>query len=363
MDVVDVAMTAREPFDTLAPEFKVKINGSPLPQEAVADLIKVSVLDDVDAPGMFTITVIAWDTTQMKAKWIDDALFHEGNPVEIALGYRDKTSPLLSGEITGLEPDFPEVEPPTLTVRGYDRRHRLMRSRRSRSFTNCKDSDIVSQLASSANLRPKVEDSKVTLPYVLQHNQTDLEFLATRAHRINYEVVVTDRDLHFRPRKLDDAAELTLHREVELLEFRPRLTTLGQVPQLEVRGWDPAKKKEIVSQASVGDEPKLMAGSNSGPSATQRAFGTPKSTRVTSPVQSQEEADAMAKRGFAEMALGYIRADGVCIGEPRMRAGTVVKIEGIGDRFSGSYYVLSVEHSFRPKKGYRTYFSARRNAT
>jgi phage protein D len=46
-----------------------------------------------------------------------------------------------------------------------------------------------------------------------------------------------------------------------------------------------------------------------------------------------------------------------------MRAGTVVKIEGIGDRFSGSYYVLSVEHSFRPKKGYRTYFSARRNAT
>jgi phage protein D len=33
------------------------------------------------------------------------------------------------------------------------------------------------------------------LPYVLQHNQTDLEFLAVRARRINFEVVVTDRDL------------------------------------------------------------------------------------------------------------------------------------------------------------------------
>jgi phage protein D len=356
-------MTARDGLDTLAPEFRVRVNGASLPNEAVADLIRLSVLDDVDAPGMFAITIVAWDTTQMKAKWIDDKLFQEGNPVEIDFGYRDQTAISISGEITGLEPDFPEAQPPTLTIRGYDRRHRLMRSRHTRSFTNCKDSDIASQLASEANLRPSVEDSGVTLPYVLQHNQTDLEFLATRARRINFEVVVSGRDLHFRPRKVDDSATLTLHREVELLEFRPRLTTLGQVPQLEVRGWDPTKKQEIVGRAGVGDEPKLMEGSSSGPSVARRAFDTPKSSRVTSPVQSQDEADAMAKRGFAEMALGYIRADGICIGEPSMRAGTVVKVEGIGDRFSGSYYVLSVEHSFRPKKGFRTYFSARRNAT
>ena len=74
-------MTARDPFDTLAPEFAVQVNGSPLPKEAEADLIKVSVLDDVDAPGMFAITTVAWDTATMKAKWIDDALFREGNPV------------------------------------------------------------------------------------------------------------------------------------------------------------------------------------------------------------------------------------------------------------------------------------------
>lgn len=356
-------MTARDAFDTLAPEFTVKVNGSLLPNQATADLIKISILDDVDAPGMFAITIVGWDTTQMKAKWIDDPLFQEGNAVEIAFGYRDDRHNTITGEITGLEPDFPELKPPTLTIRGYDRRHRLMRSRRSRSFTNCKDSDIAAQLASEANLRPKVDDSGVKLPYVLQHNQTDLEFLAMRARRINFEIMVSDRDLLFRPRKIADAAELTLHREVELLEFRPRLTTVGQVPKLEVRGWDPAKKQEIVGRAGAGDEPHLMAGSKSGPAATQRAFDAGPSARVTSPVQSQDEADAMAKHGFAEMALGYIRADGLCIGEPRMRAGTVVKIEGIGARFSGSYYVLSVEHSFRPQKGYRTHFSARRNAT
>lgn len=356
-------MTARDPFDTLAPEFVIRINGSPLPNQAAADLIRISVVDDVDAPGMFAITVVAWDTTQMKPKWIDDPLFREGNPVEIAFGYRDRTVNALSGEITGLEPDFPEARPPTLTVRGYDRRHRLMRSRKTRSFTNCKESDIASRIASEAGLRPNVEDSGVTLPYVLQHNQTDLEFLMARAHRINFEVVVKDKDFFFRHRDIAGSTALTLHREVELLEFRPRLTTLGQLPQLEVRGWDPARKQEVVASAGLGDEPRLMGGRTSGPSIAQRAFGVPKGARVTMPVQSQEEADAIAKRGFAEMALSYIRADGICIGEPRMHAGSVVKIEGIGDRFSGSYYVTSVEHSFRPAKGYRTHFSARRNAT
>jgi phage protein D len=221
---------------------------------------------------------------------------------------------------------------------------------------------VASQIASDAGLRPQVEDSKVTLPYVLQHNQTDLDFLTTRARRINFEVSMKDRDLLFRPRKISDSAELTLHREVELLDFRPRLTSLGQVPTLEVRGWDPTEKREIIGTAGAGDEPRLMGGSRSGPSNSSKAFGTPASARVTSPVQSKDEADEMAKRGFGEMALAYIRAEGRCIGEPRLRAGTVVKIEGIGTRFSGSYYVTSTEHAFGPSKGYRTQFSARRNS-
>ncbi len=355
-------MTARDPFDTLAPEFTVRVNGQVLPNQAAADLIQLSVLDDVDAPSMFAVTIVAWDTTQMKPKWIDDALFREGNSLEIAFGYRDTTSTLISGEITSLEANFPESRPPTLTVRGYDRRHRLMRSRKTRSFTNSKDSDIASQVASEAGLKPQVEDSGVLLPYVLQHNQTDLEFLAMRASRINFEVVVRDRELIFRPRKIDGKAVLTLHREVELLEFYPRLSTICQVPQLEVRGWDPAQKKEIVGKAGMGDV-QAMEGSSSGPSATKRAFDTVASARVTSPVQSQDEADAMAKSAFAEMALGFIRANGVCIGDPRLRAGTVVQIESVGVRFSGPYYLTSVEHSFLPKKGYRTSISARRNAS
>ncbi|MGF6754541.1 phage late control D family protein [Paraburkholderia sp. GAS42] len=356
-------MNARSDFDTLAPEYALKVNGAALPLAAAADLISINVLDDVDAMGMFTFSLTCMDTVDMKVKWIDDDLFREGNPVEIELGYRDNRRILFSGEITGLEPAFLEDSPPTLTVRGYDRRHRLMRERKTRSYTNVKDSDIANQLAGGAGLKPEIEDTRVVLPYVLQHSQTDLEFLLGRAQRIDHEVVVDGHSLIYRPRKVKDSATLTLRREIELLEFRPRMSTMGQAQELVVRGWSPKDKREIVSRSGVGDEPSLMSGQSSGPASVQRVFGRTGSMMVRAPVQSQEEADLVAKQRFAEMALGYIRADGVCIGEPHLRAGIVVKIEGLGARFSGLYYVTATEQRFSIRNGYRTRFAARRNAT
>ena len=238
-----------------------------------------------------------------------------------------------------------------------------MRQRKTHSFINLKDSDIASQLAHQSGLDPRVEDSKVKLPYVLQHNQTDLEFLLWRARRIDYEVVVEGRTLLFRPRKIEKTAKLVLRRDIELLEFHPRMTTMGQVEELTVRGWNPKEKKEIVARSTAGDLSTVMGGTASGPSNVQRVFCRTGSTLVTMPVQSQEEADRIAKQRFSEIALGYVRAEGKCIGDPQLRAGIVIKIEGVGERFSGLYYLRAVEHRYSMQKGYRTAFSARRNAT
>lgn len=356
-------MSGRDAFNTLAPEIAIKVNGADLPTPAASDLIAAEVLDDVDAPGMFTLTFAAWDTAQMKPKWIDDSLFAVGGTVEVGVGYRDQVATLMKGEITGLEPDFPQDGPPTVTVRGHDLRHRLMRARRTRSYTQCKDSDIASRIASDCGLNPTVSDSGPTLPYVLQHNQTDLEFLAERARRIHFELQVQGTDLLFRPRQTEGSADLTLHREIELLSWRARLSSLGQVSSYEVRGWDPAQKKEIVGRAGLGDESRQMDGKSTGPAASDQAFHAAPSARVNAPVQGQDEADAMARHGFAEMALRYITSEAECIGDPRLRAGMLVRIEGVGERFGGLYYIVSVEHRFGAPRGFRSFFTARRNAS
>jgi phage protein D len=88
---------------------------------------------------------------------------------------------------------------PSVIVRGYDRRHRMQRARKTRTFVTQKDSDIASAVAREARLSVEAVDSTVIHDYVIQANQTDLEFLQERARRIQYEVFVTDKTLHFRP--------------------------------------------------------------------------------------------------------------------------------------------------------------------
>ncbi len=355
-------MTNPRDFDTLVPEVNLRINGNALSIDATSDLISVNVLEDVNAAGMFTFTLLSWDNKEMRVIWIDDDQFKEGNAVEVDMGYRDNMKTLFKGEITGLEPDFPHEQSPTLTVTGYDRRHRLMARRKTRTFLSMKDSEIAGQIAADWSLTPEVEDTRVTLDYVLQHNQTDFEFLQERARRIGHEMVVTDRVLHFRPRKSDGRAVLTLSRDVELLDFSARLTTMGQVEEVYVQGWSAKEKKDVVAKSRIGDE-RQMGGSASGPAATRRAFSGTGGTAVNTPVLSQAEADQLAQGWFGEMALSYVEGYGKCIGEPDLRAGILVDIEGVGRRFSGSYYVTSTEHSYRPTVGYRTSFAVRRNAT
>jgi phage protein D len=328
-------------------------------------ILYVSVHEDVEALGMFTVTLYAWDETKLSPMWVDDSLFREGNSVEIQMGFEGlSVTTRMVGEITGLEPEFSVTQAPTLTVRGYDRRHRLLRGYKTRSFTKVKDSEIARQIATEAGLTGRVVDSTVTLDYVLQQNQTDLDFLRERARRIGYEVVAEDTTLHFRPPRTNQAPTAVLSLDDTLIEFSPRLTTMTQVGEVIVRGWDRTQKQAIVAKASAGQETSLMGGNTSGPQAARRAFGTASGVIVQQPFSSKAEADQIALGRLNTQALAYISGEGVCNGgNPHVRAGEVVKIVGVGRRFSGLYYVTATAHTFSATAGYTTSFSVRRNAT
>jgi Bacteriophage probable baseplate hub protein len=345
-----------------APGFLIRVDGSELSPEAAADVISVSILEDLEAPAMFEMEMLNWDTAKLRMKWSDEDLFKPGKSTEIDLGYGDKRITLISGESTGLELLLAEKDLPRLVVRGYDRGHRLLRGRTTMTYTNMKDSDIANQVASDAGLSADVEDTSATLSYVIQHNQSDLEFLRERAARIGYEVRVQAKQLTFRARKNDQGEALTLDRERDLLEFYPRLTTVNQIGGISVRAWDPKQKQSLVGQAKVSDIGNKMGGANAGP-AVANWYGDTAALSTNRPVSSQGEADKLAAALLNKVALSHISGDGVCAGRTDLRAGINVKFEGLGTRFSGLYYVRSTTHRYTPHAGYRTEFRVERNAS
>lgn len=357
MAIADVKATSR-----LAPGFRVWINGGELPPPAANDVIGLSALQDVSAPGMCTLRILNRDRVNTRVSWSDDVLFSEGNEVEVLMGYSEELGPVFNGEITGLEPEFRSDEVPILTVRAHDRRHRLMRGRKTRTFTRVKDSDVAARVAREAGLTPEVTDTAAVLDYVLQANQTDLEFLEARARRLGFEVVVEGKTLRFRPHANTGAEVLTLSRDADLIEFYPRLTTLGQAGEVTVRGWSPKDKAAVVGRAGAFDVGGTMAGGLAGPAVADQAFGAASIASVDQPVFNQTEADRIAAGRLREMALASVTGEGVAVGRPDLKAGTVIRVEGFGRRFSGLYYLTSVCHTYLPGRGYRTAFTVRRNA-
>ncbi|NEO72511.1 contractile injection system protein, VgrG/Pvc8 family [Moorena sp. SIO3H5] len=348
----------------LVPNFEIIINGSPLPVEAKLHVISLTVDHDVKLPGMFTLELTHSDSKQEETTWInDEELFAIGNVVEVKLGYGDNLETLIIGEITGIDPEFAFDRLPRLTVRGYDRRHRLQRGKKTQTFLQQKDSDIAAKIARDAGFTAQVEDSQVVHEYILQAEQTDIEFLQERAKRINYEVVVEDKTLFFRPVGNAESEIITLSFEDDLIEFYPHLSSMGQITELTVRGWNPKEKQEIVAQAKVGDEVSTMGGQKSGAALVEDAFSTAVVQVSDRPVFTQAEADQFAKARFNNIALTLITGEGVCWGRTDLRAGKVIKIEGLGKRFNGQYYVTATVNHYHAQSGYRTHFTARRNST
>jgi len=349
--------------DAVIASLEIQINGTRLPPEAEADLFHLEVAEDLDTPSMFTLSLNAGDPATGEIKWADDRLFPLGAEVKIKAGFHPPLPELMVGEVTGLEPEYPARGPLLLTVRGFDRLHRLGRGRKSRTFQQMRDSDIAGQIAGDWGLTPDVEATAVTQEYVAQHNQTDLEFLLLRARRIGYEVAVQGRRLVFRTPQESRARLVTLTYGEELFEFSPRLSLAAQVSEARVQGWDPKRKEAVTGRAGSGDERSRMGGQETGAALAERVAGPAAMVTVDDPVFSLEEAEAMARGSLNRSAFDLVTGEGTCMGNPQLRAGTVVELRGLGRKFSGLYYVVGCTHTIAAQRGYSTTFTVRRSAT
>jgi|SoiMethySBSTD1v2_1073268.scaffolds.fasta_scaffold325558_2 uncharacterized protein len=344
------------------PSFKIFTAGSELPIETALDVYEVKVSDYVEGAGMFTITFNNWNSDRQEFKSIGVSQMTEGTEVEVKAGFNDGVKSLLIGEVTALEPEFTENQAPMLKVHGYDRLHRFRRGRKTRSFLQMKDSDIAQKIAGELQLRADTEDTQITHDYVLQSNQSDIDFLLERARRIDFEVIVKDKTLFFHKAANDKSKVISIEYGLTLKTFYPRLSTMKQVSEVVVQGWNHKTKEAIVGRAQQGDERTMMNGQNLGVAITKSAFSSSTNVVVTKPVFSQGEANQIAKGLFNEMTVDFITGEASAIGNPDIRAGKVIEILKVGQRFSGPYYVTSSTHLVS-SRGYITKFTFARNAT
>ena len=350
-----------ERVESTVPAFEVRLGGRTLVAQVLVHVTGIAVDLSLDKAGMFTMELSGFGAPQDENEWIDNELFAVGKSVLVKMGYGKTLKTLFGGEITGIDPSFSFDRPPTLMLRGYDRSHRLQRGDRTRTFLRRKYSDIAIRIATEANLTPLVHNSRVVHEFVQQTRQNNLDFLRGLAEKIDYVVMVHDTKLLFQPVGADEDRMITLTMEKDLIDFSASLSTARQPTRVLVRGWSMREKKEIISQAGPGDEASRMDGTRSAARLIQDNFGESVAILAV-PIMSQAEADQMALARLSQVSLSLIEGGGTTLGHPDLRPGQMIKIAGVGQRFSGRYYVTNTNHRFDQQNGYRTSFTVRRNA-
>jgi phage protein D len=340
-------------------------------------------------PDMFEITIL--DDGELFGK----SMLTIGTPVTIKAGAAEsssgQTDTLITGEVTSIEGFFEQNES-RIIVRGYEKGHRLQRARRTRTFTNVTDADIVSRVASEAQISTDTVDSPgVTHTYLAQVNQTDWEFLKSRARALGYALFFSEGKLNFKKAPGMSGGGLgalaaaagalglggpTLKFGHNLLWFRPRLSAANIVPEVEVRLWDPSTADVVTSNTSItGTNAKLdkdaaaMASAfdgpfaglpftppsipglpSLGPSASNKAI-----ISVTRPVawgsNASSAADAVAAGMAEHVGSTFAEAEGYAYGDPAIKAGAELPVEGVMDDFNGKWTVTQATHTFQDDEG------------
>jgi phage protein D len=341
--------------------FDVTIGGQKLGPKVLTHVASLTVDLSLDKTGMFIMEMAASEEPEEEDSWVDDKLFDVGKPIQVKIGQGSNLEFLFSGEIYGLEPSFSIERPPNMTLRSYDHSQCLQKGTRNRTFAKLRYSDIARTIAGEAHLTPDIKDSPIVYEFIYQANQSNLSFLREMAREINYQVRVEDKTLIFRPTANEDHEVMTLTMEKDLIEFSARLSMAQQVTEVVVNSWNPKEKKEITGRARANDSAPAMGKKNS---AGLGSGACANAVEIVSwrPVMSQAEADEMAKARLGESGLKLIEGNGSMEGRTDLRPGKVIKIDGLGHRFSGPYYVTDTTHRLDQENGYRTHFNVRRNA-
>src|SRR5919201_1095721 len=289
-----------------------------------------------------------------------------GSTVKIKITPPGASSPetLMDGEVTSLEAEYDADQNLTI-IRGYDKYHRLHRGRRTETYKNVTDSDVARTVAQRAGLTVgQIDSTSGTCDHVSQANQSDWDFLKSRAREIGYELAMEEGKFYYRQpiqasgapspgrfRNHNDPLQLVFGDD--LIEFRPRVTSAEQVNTVKVRGWDPDQKQAVIGSANAGTVAADSLPDSPGNLANN--FGGPTFTAVNRPLAKQPEVDAAAASIAESISSAYAEAEGVANGNPKLKAGATISVGHVGDKFAGKYTLTSTRHVFG-EHGYRTHF-------
>ncbi len=245
----------------------------------------------------------------------------------------------------------------TLTLEGRATTVLMDREARTRAWENKSRADIARAIAEEHGFEGgfvDVEDTGEVFDVINQTAETDARFLRRLASREEFEFFVDDGGLHFHTRRQSAAPThvftwyadpgrgdvLSVNVEGELARRAGRVTVRGRDPltrtTVEHTATNATASRETLAEVVEVVDPDT--GSTS--LQTRNATASVQPTAATTSARVEREAGARFRRAERATVKLSLRV----VGDPTLRAKSIVEVRGISSLLSGKYYVTDVKH-------------------
>lgn len=372
------------------PEYEIEIIGDPIPPSMRGRVMRVTYQDGIEGADRVEVTL-----ANDGFIWNDHPLLEVDNSFSFEIGYAPgPLTKMFVGEITGVNASYPNSGIPTVTVIAHDFLQRLTRGTKDRAFAlnipcigkfPLPDPAIAALISGTNVLIPSIDPTGAAVSFLtllityaldpleakrgirIQQGQSDFEFLSMVAKENGWELYIdhTREPIGYRLRFqfLDQSylPDVNLKWGESLIDFTPKISTVGQVFGVSTRIWIPSIKMEFVIVLSWDYDRAafdLMAYPGFGDIDALVGSGADKGVLKIDAVGPASAPKKLLSELLPRLN-NRITANASVMGNPDIRASRVVNIDGIPGQFGDCYRVTSATHTL-DGSGYKTQFEMRK---
>ncbi|MFY0630366.1 MAG: type VI secretion system tip protein VgrG [Flavobacteriaceae bacterium] len=318
--------------------FKILVEGNELSK--VHEVKSIAVTKEVNKIPTAKIVLLDGEASKREFKLSDDELLIPGKKIEITAGYHSDEETIFKGVIIKHTLKARENSS-QLIIECKDESVKMTIGRRSNYFYDSKDNEIIEELISKHKLSKEVEATKHQHKELVQYNATDWDFMILRTQANGKLCFVDDGKITVAKPNISQEEIETISFGATLLEFDAEIDARHQIKKVSSYAWNHADQKLLEIEAK---NPSVSLNGNIPVSDLEKIIGLDnlelKHGGAVSDKELQEWADA--KWLFQQLAKvrGRVKFQGI----PAVKPNTILKLEGVGDRFNGKVYVTGVSH-------------------
>ena len=305
-------------------------------------VVSVEVSKIINRIPRATIVVLDGDMPNQDFPISNTDDFKPGTEIKIDAGYDQDEETIFEGIVIRHGIKITGNNYTRMVIECRDKAVAMTVGRKNANYIDKLDSDVISTLIGNySGLTPDVEATTTTYKELVQYYCTDWDFMLSRAEVNGLLTIVDDGTITVKPPQTSGTASLKVTYGEDLVELHADIDARTQLTTVKGTTWDLKTQKVIEEKVSPQT---LNAQGDLAAKDLTNVIGLDSFRLQTAAPLEKTALKAWATGQQIKAGLSRVRGRMKFVGSAKAKAGEVIELDGVGNRFKGDVFVSAVHH-------------------